>query len=105
MYALRSDSDERCQLATSFELAEEVRQRRVRKTVGVVGQEHLFVLEIFWTALSRWPMFVVRPVSTNVMRRSAMSLFISPPGGRLLKTKSLEMFPRIQEVLLDDVAR
>ena len=67
-------------------------QVEVGQPVAVVGQKHLLALRGVRTALRRWPILALMPVSTKVILQSWMSLFSSwtsrPPR---VRTKSFEM--------------
>ena len=102
----RVNGDEAPDLAALLEAINHLRQRRVRQTVAVVGEEDLLVLnEMPYTATSRSPMLRHIPVSTSVTRQS---------GGRspristfLPKSEITQSLVRcllvVQEVVLDDV--
>jgi hypothetical protein len=63
----------------------------ISQTITIVGEKHFLAFEVLSTALSRWPILELMPVSANVIRQSCMSELSSctsfPPPD---KTKSLE---------------
>ena len=67
----------RRRLAACDEVVDIPVQGKVGQPVGVVGEEHLVVADIAAEPVRRSPIIDVRPVSTNVIFQSSMSVLSS----------------------------